>query len=155
MLNLCSGPERPDGMDVFVRELGADIVTIDIVLSKSHDIVDEANWAGIRSEIEEGRYNGAGNAPVCNTLCGNRGFGPGPRSQRRISAGAVRVGHAGPDIIGSSENGHLHRIKVRGVLHAVAQPEQTFLFGEPEAQARHSVHFQYHRHAGVDCFGRR
>ena len=32
LLNLCSGPARIDGIDVYVRELGAECVDIDLVL---------------------------------------------------------------------------------------------------------------------------
>ena len=82
LLSLCGGPTRDDGLDVFVRQWGAEIDTYDLEISSSHDLVDEAVWQPIRAKLEDGFYHGGANAPPCGTFCGNRGFGPGPRVLR-------------------------------------------------------------------------
>ena len=82
LLNLFGGPSREDGIDVFVRKWGAEMVVYDIEISPSHDLCDEGLWQTIRSDIENGKYDGALTAPPCGTFCANRGKGAGPRVLR-------------------------------------------------------------------------
>ena len=63
LLSLCGGPGRADGLDVYIREWGAEVVVVDIVLSESHNTADEGVWSGIRSDLLDGVYDGGGNAP--------------------------------------------------------------------------------------------
>ena len=91
LLNLCSGPARPDGIDVYVRELGAECVDIDLVLFPKDDITDDALWSAIRSDIAEGVYHGAGNAPPCSTLCQQRIWPRTESAEGRKSARTLRI----------------------------------------------------------------
>ena len=91
MLSLFGGPDKPDGLDKKVIEWGASITVYDMEISESHDLVDEGVWEEIRSDLSNGKYDGAGIASPCSTFSAGRKYDGGPRPLR---------GEKPPDIYG-------------------------------------------------------
>ena len=91
MLSLFGGPDKPDGLDKEVIEWGASITVYDMEISESHDLVDEGVWEEIRSDLSNGKYDGAGIASPCSTFSAGRKYDGGPRPLR---------GEKPPDIYG-------------------------------------------------------
>ena len=84
LLSLCGGPDREDGMDNFVAELGAVMIVLDLFPSAEHDIADEGRWQAVRCDLENGVYSGGWSAPPCGSFCANRGNDDGPRQVRGV-----------------------------------------------------------------------
>ena len=136
LLNLCGGPVRPkDGLDLYVEEWGAKILTLDIVRSLEHDLLDEGRWSSIREELCEARYDGLGNAAPCSTFSAGRKYDGGPRPLR---------GEYEPEIFGLKGLTPEEKTKVRegtliamrcfeacGIMHKLNRP---FWFETPARQ---------------------
>ena len=52
LLSLCSGPERDDSIDNYVREWGAEVDSFDLERDPPRDLVDEGCWSEIRKPLK-------------------------------------------------------------------------------------------------------
>ena len=82
-LSLCGGPDRPDGIDKYVRELGANIDVYDLEITPEHNLLDDCVWKRIKADFESGKYDSGGAAPPCSTFSTSRRWGEGVPSPLR------------------------------------------------------------------------
>ena len=84
LLSLFHGGSRPlDGIEHFALEYKVDVDAFDLEISSHHDLADDAFWAPILADLEDGKYDGTGGGAPCSTFSASRSdWDGGPRPLR-------------------------------------------------------------------------
>ena len=83
-LYLYSGPHRPDdGLESFMKRLGAECVCVDKEFDNGHDLLDQTFWESCMNDFE--RYDSYMASPPCSTFTPARRPDGGPKPLRGVS----------------------------------------------------------------------